>query len=238
MHFLRGSHGEFLDDSDVARRLEIAESLQAVPDQRHRVVWRFGLVRYHEREYLLPAKFVRHRGDGAVPHCGMREQGRFDFHGGDVLATPANDVLLPVDEEQRAICAFADYIAGMKPASLPRSPCRLFILVIPAEKTFPRIRPARMHSQLAGLALDDVGSILAHDAIGNLARRTAYTTFPHVARLLVGDGHGARPGFCHGPGLEQWKPEALLDYFMVTRVAACTEAESHLVADVVIRGRR
>src|SRR4051812_36140417 len=97
--------------------------------------------------------FGNHRKSRDFQYCGMQKDDLLDFEGRDILATPPDGVLFPVNEIQVAIFINVTSVPGMEPQVASRSQRRLRHVVITLWK---QPRCCRSHNDLAGLATRDL----------------------------------------------------------------------------------
>ena len=65
---------------------------------------------------LLAQHLVGHADDGTVGHGRVFDQGRLDLHAVDVLPTPDDHVLGPVDDVDESLLVDAGHVAGVEPS--------------------------------------------------------------------------------------------------------------------------
>ena len=80
---------------------------------------------HHHRPDLLAEHRVGHPDHGAVGHGRVLEQGRLHLDAVDVLPTPDDHVLGPVDDMDEPLLVDAGHVAGVEPSPVNESPGRL-----------------------------------------------------------------------------------------------------------------
>src|ERR1700722_5812204 len=163
----------------------------------------------------------------------MLHQNAFDLDGRYVLAGTANDVLLAVEEGQRAIGVAPNDVAAVKPAAAPSLGGGLGVLQVLAKEAVTWLRSGVADEQFAGFADCGVRPALGDDARFQLRAGPAEATRTDMARLLGCDDHRAGAGFGHGPGLDQWESETFLERRLQRRIDAGAEAEAYRMIGVL-----
>src|ERR1700722_13474957 len=156
----------------------------------------------------------------------MLHQNAFDLDGRYVLAGTANDVLLAVDEVQRAIGVAPNDVAAVKPAAAPSLGGGLGVLQVLAKEAVTWLRSGVADKQFAGFTDCGIRPALGDDARFQLRAGPAEATRTDMARFLGRDNHRASAGLGHGPGLDQRKSEAFLERALQCGVDAGAEAEA------------
>src|SRR6266702_3147335 len=141
----------------------------------------------------------------------MLQQFTLHLDGRDVLAGAADDVLLAVDQPQRAIGGPHDDVAGMEPATVPGARGRRFVLEIFAEEAVARVWPGMTHQQFARRLVRRLAAVFEHKPEFDVVAGAAKTVGAATPWLVVGNDDRARAGLRHGPGLDQRKAEPFLE---------------------------
>src|SRR5579872_2798748 len=154
LNLLRAGGGETIEEEDPARRLVIGKPLIAPIEKRSGERGRGGDPRLHHDagHHLLAANLVGHRQHRRLRHLVMREEGRLDLGGGDVLAGAADDILLAIDEEDHPAFILARDIPGVEPAAAPGLRGRRPVLEITGKEPGAGQGSEAAHQKLARLA--------------------------------------------------------------------------------------
>ena len=178
-----------------------------------------------------PRDLVRHRRDRDARDAVEVRQHAFDLDHRDVLARAAHDVLLAVDEEQRAVVALAHDVAGVKPAAGPGLGGRGFVLQVFGEEAAPRRRrpsgapavrrPRRAaHPRLRHRRCDSPSS--AH-RMRPMQRLPTWRGPPAVVVTAPAPVSVIAQASISG------KPKRALEHLLMARIDAGAEAEAHAV---------
>ena len=166
-------------------------------------------------DHLLAAQVVGHRSDPDLRNGRMLEQHGLHLERRDVLAAPADHVLLAVDKEITAVRPAARNVARVPPATVPAFSRRRLVLEVAREETAAGVRAHRAHKDLAWFPIRHRVAIVVAEPQFDFRRRAPETALTHMPWLVVRTADSAGAGLGHGPSLDQRKPESRLERRMV-----------------------